>query len=329
MADAGMLKQINLQKIRDAFLMGGPFSKTELAEKTGLSFPTVGKIVDEMVAARQLQIAGTGSSSGGRCSRIYQYNADYRNAIAMILEGQNLDWFILDSLGMTKSQGRIEIDSDLFDTLVGLLLQARRQEPSLCCFCLGIAANTNGETVQQSFEYPQLKGMNLLKELECASGLNGTLGNDMWISSEGYWQRCRMNDHTTLISFYLGSCGFGSSFVVGGKTVKGAHQVAGEIELLPWVREAGLNANQWPDTLPESILRCILTYAIITDPDFIQLYTHPFFVDHFDEIQTQLNACFAPVQPPVLLLSDDFRADYEIGLSRRAMQLMNQPEVCA
>lgn len=81
MADAGMLKQINLQKIRDAFLMGGPFSKTELAEKTGLSFPTVGKIVDEMVAARQLQIAGTGSSSGGRCSRIYQYNADYRNAI--------------------------------------------------------------------------------------------------------------------------------------------------------------------------------------------------------------------------------------------------------
>ena len=55
MADAGMLKQINLQKIRDAFLMGGPFSKTELAEKTGLSFPTVGKIVDEMVAARQLQ----------------------------------------------------------------------------------------------------------------------------------------------------------------------------------------------------------------------------------------------------------------------------------
>lgn len=124
MADAGMLKQINLQKIRDAFLMGGPFSKTELAEKTGLSFPTVGKIVDEMVAARQLQIAGTGSSSGGRCSRIYQYNADYRNAIAMILEGQNLDWFILDSLGMTKSQGRIEIDSDLFDTLVGLLLQA-------------------------------------------------------------------------------------------------------------------------------------------------------------------------------------------------------------
>ena len=43
MADAGMLKQINLQKIRNAFLAGEPFSKTELAEKTGLSFPTVGR----------------------------------------------------------------------------------------------------------------------------------------------------------------------------------------------------------------------------------------------------------------------------------------------
>lgn len=113
------------------------------------------------------------------------------------------------------------------------------------------------------------------------------------------------------------------------KPIKGAHQVAGEIELLPWIREAGLNANQWPDTLPETILRCILTYAIITDPDFIQLYTHPFFVDHFDEIQAQLNACFAGVQPPALLLSDDFRADYEIGLSCRAMRLMNPQEVSA
>ena len=227
MADAGMLKQINLQKIRNAFLAGEPFSKTELAEKTGLSFPTVGKIVDEMVGTQQLQIVGTRNSSGGRCSRIYQYNADFRNAIAMILEGQNLDWFILDSLGMTKNQGRIEIDGDLLGTLTGLLLQARRQEPSLCCFCLGIAANTNGETVQQSFEYPQLKGMNLLKELESASGLKASFGNDMWISAEGCWQRCRMNDHTTLISFYLGICGFGSSFVVGGKTIKGAHLVAG------------------------------------------------------------------------------------------------------
>ena len=328
MSDAATLKQLNLQKIRNAFLEGEPFSKTELAEKTGLSFPTVGKIIDEMVNSHQLQIVGMRNSSGGRCSRIYQYNPDFHNAIALILEGPRLDWFVLDSLGMTKNQGRIEIesDSDLFDTLAGLLLQARRQEPSLCGFCLGIAANTNGETVQQSFEYPQLKGINLLKELECVSGLKGSLGNDMWISAEGCWQRCRMNDQTTLISFYLGSCGFGSSFVIGGKTLKGAHQVAGEIELLPWIRKEGLNMNTWPEALPEAILHCILTYAIITDPDFIQLYTHPFFIRYFDEIQTQLNACFSGVQPPVLLLSDDFRADYEIGLSRRAMQLMNAME---
>ena len=36
MADAATLKQLNLQKIRNAFLEGEPFSKTELAEKTGL-----------------------------------------------------------------------------------------------------------------------------------------------------------------------------------------------------------------------------------------------------------------------------------------------------
>ena len=63
MADAGMLKQINLQKIRDAFLMGGPFSKTELAEKTGLSFPTVGKIVDERSQAPEVPQAAAAAGS--------------------------------------------------------------------------------------------------------------------------------------------------------------------------------------------------------------------------------------------------------------------------
>ena len=60
---------------------------------------------------------GMQSSSGGRCSRLYQYNPDFRNAIALILEGQTIDWFLLDSLGMTKNQGHIDVEAGLLETL--------------------------------------------------------------------------------------------------------------------------------------------------------------------------------------------------------------------
>ena len=63
MADAAVLKEMNLGKIRAVLCSGCSLSKTALAEITGLSFPTVGKIVDEMVKTRELQAMGMQSSS--------------------------------------------------------------------------------------------------------------------------------------------------------------------------------------------------------------------------------------------------------------------------
>ena len=105
MADATVLKEMNLGKIRAVLCSGCSLSKTALADITGLSFPTVGKIVDEMVKTRELQAMGMQSSSGGRCSRLYQYNPDFRNAIALILEGQTIDWFFTGQPGDDEEPG--------------------------------------------------------------------------------------------------------------------------------------------------------------------------------------------------------------------------------
>lgn len=324
MADAGTLKALNLKKIREVLRTGCPISKTALTDKTGLSFPTVSKLVDELVMTHELRIVGSQVSSGGRSGRIYQYNQDFCSAVVMILDGQTIDWFILDSLGMTKNQGVLQLEGDLLETLILLLQTSHHRDPSLCCFVVGIAASTNGETVQESFVYPQLKGVNLLKELEQASGLKGAVGNDMGYAAEGSWQRLRMNDKTSLVSFYLGQCGFGSSFVYRGQALRGAHHLAGEIELLPWIHDAKLNADLQPDTIPEAVLQCMAAYAVIADPDFIQLYSHPFFIKHFDEIEAVIKQSCAEALAPKLLLSDSFRVDYELGLSRHAQTLMAQ-----
>lgn len=66
MADAGRLKQVNMTLIREAMRGGGEHSKNELARRTGLSFPTVSRIVDDLVEAGEAKETGTAASTGGR-----------------------------------------------------------------------------------------------------------------------------------------------------------------------------------------------------------------------------------------------------------------------
>ena len=70
------------------------------------------------------------------------------------------------------------------------------------------------------------------------------------------------------------------------------------------------------------MLQCILTYALVADPDIIQLYSHPLFLQSQQEIADRLKQCYNSDKIPAVRVSDRFRMDYEIGLSRRALTMM-------
>ena len=55
----------------------------ELAEKTGLSFATVGNILNEFVKSGEVTLGETVSATGGRPSQAYDFNAEYAHMLAM------------------------------------------------------------------------------------------------------------------------------------------------------------------------------------------------------------------------------------------------------
>ena len=73
MADAGKLKRENTALLRQA-MQHGSAGKNDLARLTHLSFPTVSRIVDEMVERGEAQEIGTAASTGGRCAMQYRLN---------------------------------------------------------------------------------------------------------------------------------------------------------------------------------------------------------------------------------------------------------------
>lgn len=64
MADTGKLKRENTALLRQA-MQNGSAGKNDLARLTHLSFPTVSRIVDEMVERGEAQEIGTAASTGG------------------------------------------------------------------------------------------------------------------------------------------------------------------------------------------------------------------------------------------------------------------------
>ena len=68
------VKQLNKEHIRAYMGKHTSASKSQIARELGLSFPTVGRLIDELCSDGELTGQGAGSSTGGRCACIYELN---------------------------------------------------------------------------------------------------------------------------------------------------------------------------------------------------------------------------------------------------------------
>ena len=304
MTNSPVLNEINREKLKEVLANGYPMSKAALAEMTGLDLPLVIRLVDELVKTREIQAVGTQSAGKGKSCRVYQYNPDCRSVIGLILQGQTLDWFLLDSLGMTKNQGQIEVESDRQETMRLLLQTMRRCEPSLCCFALGVDFEADDD---------------LLKELEMASGLKGIIGSRMHFSAEGSGQRLRLKENNSLISFGFGQSGLSYSFVMNGKAQKDRLSRADEADSLPELHEENPSAE-----LLQAQLQWIVNRVLAAEPDIVVFYAHPFFEQHRGEILAGLKRGYNTMPVPEVVIADTFQLDYQIGISRQAMALLEE-----
>ena len=102
MADTGKLKRENTAPLRQA-MQNGSAGKNDLARLTHLSFPTVSRIVDEMVERGEAQEIGTAASTGGRCAM------QYRLFLCLRLEQDTLHWFVCDLDGTPARTGTADL----------------------------------------------------------------------------------------------------------------------------------------------------------------------------------------------------------------------------
>ena len=132
-------------------MQNGSAGKNDLARLTHLSFPTVSRIVDEMVECGEAQEIGTAASTGGRCAMQYRLNPQYRLFLCLRLEQDTLHWFVWDLDGTPLEQEQQTCSGDVRELLDTLLMRVRARYPRLAAVVLGFAGTMHNGIVTESF----------------------------------------------------------------------------------------------------------------------------------------------------------------------------------
>ncbi|HVO43179.1 MAG TPA: ROK family transcriptional regulator [Aggregatilineales bacterium] len=231
------MRGINRSAILDIIRRESPISRVAIAQKLGVSLPTVMRIVDDLIAEGLVRPQGTTEWSGGRRRALLEFNANGHVVIGVDLGGTRLYGAIADLGGkilqeVELSRHRLsgeEIYGCLEDVIERLLKSPELHDRRL----YGIGVGAPGVTLHREGivtwapsldwrDYP------LKAKLTERFALPVMVDNDLNLATLGeYWFGAGQNTQT--MALIVVGAGLGSGIIINGALYRGAHEASGEV----------------------------------------------------------------------------------------------------
>jgi glucokinase-like ROK family protein len=223
-----------LQLIRDQ----KEITRADIIRLSGLSAPTVTRIVESLTQLKLIHSNGIGSSIGGRPPQIIQFQSKDNYVIGIDLGAtfirsalSNLDGeFVFEIHVPTNLKKGFEGVMEQVGELIGRLTE-RAHQNAYPVWGIGIAVcgmvNKNSGIVEYSPIFGW-KNVNIQSSLAKYTGLNIALGNVTHLIALGELLYGVGKEYRNFICINLGY-GIGSGIIVDGKLFGGADGIAGEI----------------------------------------------------------------------------------------------------
>lgn len=324
MADAGAIKNMNMDAVRRVLYQRGNLSKRELAYETGLSFPTVSRTVEMLIHTGELLEKGLDNSTGGRCAKVYSINPLYSVSLAMRIEGRELSWFVSNLTGEKVDFGAEQCETELLQTMDRLIESVQMRYPQLGAIVIGVAGIVHHGTVIVLSDCEELWGVNLPMHFHDKFKLPAEVTNDMKAAAAGYWSRHQDQPSVATVCIYLGKNGIGSGIVINGKVWHGASEFAGEVLYLPILENNKEHVNNGFSeiNMVDYYGKIIQSYAALLNPDRIVLYDNPYIRGRIDDIRRFCAKNLPTNSIPQIEISHEFIQDYEHGLTTISLELL-------
>ena len=343
--DITKVKEINTEFIKSALKSLGMATKAQIADTTGISVATCGKILNELCTTGEVQEAEITSGGYGRPAKSYVYNGDYAMVACLYVETDcgkiKLSAMVSNLLGEVQDEYVKEIEDVTSGTIEDALAELAEKYDKLRAAAVGIPGYITGDRIGLC-NFASLIGVPLQKILqEKFPDIRTLVENDMNAAAFGFYQNNSRNENDTIAFVYspleplTGADGkeaellskeqkrllnigvdFGAGFVSGGRILRGATGFAGEVAFLPAPHLENLNTTENRLKMAAHIIESIVP---ILNPGTVALAGGFFDAEIIEEIQKQCLELIDPQHMPHIILRSDIHDDYVNGLLNLAL----------
>lgn len=296
MAKVNDLKQENIQKIRECLYDGKVWTKNDLALKTQLALSTTTNILQELLKSQEIAYIGDRQSTGGRKSKEYQLNKDFRHLLKVVFKKNVKDYEfifevvdlynqIIDQKEVVSLKGKVE---EFLEFLKEVL-----QEDDL----IEIISISIPGVCYQGFidvcDFEDFQNLNILEILKKEVKQRVIIENDVNCASIGFVHLYPQFQNSIVV--YQPAVDYiGCGIIIEGKLYNGFSHFAGELRYLPFYDHH--QQTQLLKDNPQALLeKQIATLCCVLNPEAIGICS-----DVLEKINLSLPTISFKHQPQII-----------------------------
>ncbi|MDF2588548.1 MAG: hypothetical protein K0S41_2389 [Anaerocolumna sp.] len=329
-ANRNQMKEINKNMIRKILKERRKATKPELAEITQLSVVTVNALISEMIISGEAIEGDDVPSNGGRPSKQYIYNGNYKlAAIIYGLEKEKRNFFsmlLINLFGECIERRTSCIEYATTESFESWIDEAVNQYQNISAILFGLpGVEENG--VITSNDFPGLIGDKFITFYKNKYKIPVLFENDVNATVWGYYQHINSNDIKNVVGlYYPRSYGPGAGIVIQGNVYKGNSNFAGEfafISVKPSWDEVDFDNT---DEVILMLSQILVIYSCVLAPERFVLYgdflTEQIIKNVIEKVTDVLQGKFTPF----IEYKNSIDMDYELGLIHIAINQLEKSE---
>jgi len=230
--DTHPLKEHNANLVLSALMEMKTTTRRQIAQRTGLSQPTVNSIVQELENKGIVQPGNFAASAGGRRPQCYTLQTDHLRAATIRVLQKSLEYVVVtvDGTVIQRNSWAVAEANKPFTSLQSLLTTLLKQDRNIRVVSIGVPGVVGpGGALYAISQIPELDGVSLAFELEKIFGIPVFVENDMNLVALGSVSAESGQSATTDMVFVHIGEGVGAGIVMGGRIIRGHSSFAGEI----------------------------------------------------------------------------------------------------
>jgi predicted NBD/HSP70 family sugar kinase len=231
-----LMKQVNKRTILNKIRLADPISRAEIAKQTGITAPTVGTIVKELVEEELVVEKRSTESTGGRKPKLLSLNKESNVVIALDAGSKYVRAALCNIVGEViyqttvtfngKEEAYLTIIKDLVQELID---EAEKRPIKLLGICLAVPGVVERESGVVSYSsHTNFHDIPLKEELEKAYEYPVIVENNSRAMAFGEFWFKEYSVEGTLLVLNIGR-GVGAGIISNGQLLYGPDNVAGEV----------------------------------------------------------------------------------------------------